>query len=439
MAQVKKITKKNIFLISAISFFVLGVIFFSLAIQRYQVLTSSRATGGNQCTQCSGSCSIDGQFCEEPTGGCVEGKKELKIYKCEGASWTFKYNQAGGSCAGNNECSTVTPTTGAGTPTGVQPTQAQPPSGTWNQCDATQSNKPCGSCSIKENGISINSAGSSTVAFGCQLICDPGNCPSGTYQVNDTSWFWCSGSEGGVCVNGNSDLIDSGHSTSSVGSLTISDSSPNATNNGFSWSFSIPNWTNCGRVQVDVKINANGVSLAGDTKGFGSDCDVPPTNTPPPGSTSTPTTPPGTTNTPTTPPNNTNTPTTPPGSTSTPTTPPVTTNTPTISPTKSPTKVPPTSTPTKTPTNSPTSTPTKTATPVPTETPVPTATPVPTETPVPTNTPIPPTPTTVVIAQAPTATPTPVKQLAIDNQKPGITPWALILVPIGLLLLGLLL
>jgi len=139
---------------------------------------------------------------------------------------------------------------------------------------------------------------------------------------------------------------------------------------------------------------------------------------------------------------------------------PVSTNTPTPNVTVSPTVSPsveftPTSTNalTATPTEVPTQTLTQTPVP-PTETPVPTNTPVPTETesptptstpipptaaPVPTNTPIPPTPTTVVIAQAPTATPTPVKQLAIDNQKPGITPWALILVPIGLLLLGILL
>src|SRR3989339_1453319 len=43
MAQVKTISKKNIFLIASISFFMLGVIFFSLSVQKYQILTSSRA------------------------------------------------------------------------------------------------------------------------------------------------------------------------------------------------------------------------------------------------------------------------------------------------------------------------------------------------------------------------------------------------------------
>jgi len=452
MAQVKKITKKNIFLLISSSLFVLGVIFFSLAIQKYQVLTSSRATGTDECApyhtagetwcdQTTGTrmkCSSDYKLVPIEQIWCSWGGTEGDLMKCgwgNGYYHSVVHQDCGGlgctgtQCNGGGGGTTPTATPGGGTAPTATPGQGG--TGTWNQCNASGSNKPCGSCSVTD--ITVGAGGAASTTFGCQLLCNPGNCPSGTYQINDTSWFWCSNKDGASCTQGNSDLIANVHNTSSVGSLTISDASPNATNNGFSWSFTIPNWTGCGRVQTDVQINAQGVSVAGLTKSFGSDCATAPTNTPPPGTTNTPTTPPNNTNTPTTPPGTTNTPTTPPNNTNTPTTPP--TNT----PTHTPTAVPPTSTPTKTPTNTPTSTPTKTATPVPTSTLVPTNTPVPTVTPVPTNTPIPPTPTTVVIAEVPTATPTPVKQLTVDNQKPGITPWALILVPIGLLLLGLLL
>ena len=80
-------------------------------------------------------------------------------------------------------------------------------------------------------------------------------------------------------------------------------------------------------------------------------------------------------------------------------------------------------------------TPTQIPTVILTETPVPTKIPTLTEIPTPTNTPIPPSPT---MTQSP-PTPTPIQQLTVDNQPPGITPWSLILVPIGILLLGLLL
>lgn len=80
-------------------------------------------------------------------------------------------------------------------------------------------------------------------------------------------------------------------------------------------------------------------------------------------------------------------------------------------------------------------TPTQIPTVILTETPVPTKIPTLTEIPTPTDTPIPPTPT---MTQSP-STPTPIQQLTVDNQPPGITPWSLILVPIGILLLGLLL
>jgi|GEM_PF-5212986 len=87
--------------------------------------------------------------------------------------------------------------------------------------------------------------------------------------------------------------------------------------------------------------------------------------------------------------------------------------------------------PTNTPGADMTSTPVPTETPEPTE--APTDTPVPTETPEPTDTPVPPTPTATTIP------PTPVQKLTVNEQPPGITPWSMILVPIGMLILGLLL
>lgn len=100
-------------------------------------------------------------------------------------------------------------------------------------------------------------------------------------------------------------------------------------------------------------------------------------------------------------------------------TPPESSNTPTPSHTPAPTV-----TDTPTPTLTKTPTPTFTLTPTPTETPVPTATPIPTETPVP---------------LAPPNTPTPITQIAVNEQPPGITPWIFITIPFGLILLGLLL
>ncbi|MDA1317038.1 MAG: hypothetical protein O3B87_03360 [bacterium] len=109
-----------------------------------------------------------------------------------------------------------------------------------------------------------------------------------------------------------------------------------------------------------------------------------------------------------------------------PTATPTATHTPTHTPTRTLTPVPPTATHTAVP-------PTATHTAVPptaTHTLVP-ATATPTQVVVVvTNTPIP-----VVIVSAPT--PTPVTQLAVAEQKPGITPWAVLLIPVIMVLLGL--
>ncbi len=194
---------------------------------------------------------------------------------------------------------------------------------------------------------------------------------------------------------------------------------------------------NCGCVQWDIGVtNTNGEEgiAGGALLCAEASCEQPiPTETP--------TTPPEQpTNTPTTPPEQ---PSNTPVPTNTPTTPPdQPTNTP--APSETPTEVP-TNTPEPTATNTPV--PTDTPTPLPSDTPVPTPTntPIPTETPLPTatntiaptaTTPPSPTPTTIIAA---TNTPTPVEQLAVEGKPPGLTPWLLILAPIGLILLGLLL
>jgi cell division septation protein DedD len=83
--------------------------------------------------------------------------------------------------------------------------------------------------------------------------------------------------------------------------------------------------------------------------------------------------------------------------------------------------------------------------PTPTNTPAPTATPVPTDTPAPTITPTPqPTATETPVPPQSTYTPQPTytvqptypQKLVVNQQPPGMTPWALILVPLGLILVG---
>ena len=420
MALIKQFPKKNIFLIIAISLFMMGVIFFSLAIQRYQVLTSSRAV--------SRGLGISFQFISEGAqftwkatvqtneNGLESQTVEYGVYQCRSSSGT-KGQGKGAPCDRNSAdfvkmlaednnkliqtavgtnidlthegvtCGTVQIDLGDKVSPGVfggetydtgvacdQPPTNTPPPGTTNTPGPTSGE----SCPYRNVNTQFRT--------GTEAWVDGTAMTAKNLKPNDTIAINCFVNDGGGVMNPadvsvNGEAIKS-NSVGSVDSYTI---------------------TVAGTYTVVCKDTQNRPNCS-NTDSFTVA-----------GTTSTPTTPP-TTNTPV--PTNTNTP------------PP---NTPTA------TAVPPTNTPTKTPTKTPTSTPTKTATPVPTSTPVPTNTPVPTSTPVPTNTPIPPTPTTVVIAQAPTATPTPVQQLTVDNQKPGITPWTLILVPIGLLLLGLLL
>lgn len=127
--------------------------------------------------------------------------------------------------------------------------------------------------------------------------------------------------------------------------------------------------------------------------------------------------------------------------TETPTVPPEPTITPTgtLTPSPLPTETP---IPTETPTPTITLTPTLTSTPAPTNTPVPTNTPLPTPTqgPQPTYAQQPTyTPQPTYIAQVQPTSPLPPQNLTVNEQPPGITPWLLVLVPIGLILVGFLL
>jgi hypothetical protein len=145
--------------------------------------------------------------------------------------------------------------------------------GSFSQCNASGSNQPCGSCNITD--ISVDSAGKATMTYGCQLLCDQidiNSCPVGTYEVKDSSWFWCSGADGSSCTEGDSDLLKNIHSTDSTGTFTVSSSNTNETKSGLKQSATFEGWTGCGRVQADIQINAPGISVAGFTKSFGSSC-----------------------------------------------------------------------------------------------------------------------------------------------------------------------
>lgn len=146
-------------------------------------------------------------------------------------------------------------------------------SGSFSQCNASGSNQPCGSCNITD--ISVDSAGKATMTYGCQLLCDQidiASCPVGTYEVKDSSWFWCSGADGSSCTEHDSDLKKNVHSTDSTAIFTVSSTNTNETKSGLKQSATFEGWKGCGRVQADIQINAPGISVAGFTKSFGSSC-----------------------------------------------------------------------------------------------------------------------------------------------------------------------
>ncbi|MDP4011473.1 MAG: hypothetical protein Q8P72_04575 [Candidatus Roizmanbacteria bacterium] len=393
MAQVTKISKKNVFLIVSASLFMLGVIFFSLAIQKYQVLTRSRADEPKTCNGTAvGECVGSKRCANNPAD---DGKFYYWCVKCGIDGNPESSEQGTGECCGN--C-------GGPAPTGEQ--------GQCTNANINSDEKVCTDVCKGTVGSSdrCNATGGVACGDGCAYY-DPNNTSCGTCQgTNAAVWD-------GLCYKGEGTGKVTVHKgTQSDNSCPIS---AGATEVSLSKDQCYTLSSSCEQADPD-----GGTGVCVDTG-----CES--------GGETTPTVPPD--STPTTPPN---TPTSSPTSTPTGTLPP---STPTSSPTRTPTSTP-TNTPTNTPTITPTSTPTRTPTPNPTSTPVPTATLVPTSmpipptaTPVPTNTPVPPTPTTVVLAQVPTSTPTPVTKLTVNDQPPGGTPWALILVPIGLLILGLIL
>ncbi len=348
--------KINIKIIVSMLLFTSGILFFSLAVQKYQVLTSSQAS--------------------------------LNIPQCS------------------------------------YPTDSNTPE-----------NAPCASCAVNSDTV-IDDEGNVSVSFGCQLACndtdnplDTTGCPSGIlpYSISKTSWYWCKGAGTHACTEQNEltgDLLThvENDGFEEGGPWIISRQG----NTDFEAVFNVPGYESCGRLQIDVETNEKysyvfdtetdcnenltiqGVDGAPDpTIGFGfpnqpltSTPPIPPPSFPP---TKTPTP------TPTVTPTNTVTSTlTPTPSTLTPTVATTATVTPTVSPTN-------------------TASPSATITSAPTETPTPSPTPTPTYTPTPT-----PTPT-------PTLTPTPISEIAINGEPPGITSWIMMLVPIGIVMLGLLL
>jgi len=282
----------------------------------------------------------------------------------------------------------------------------------WHQCmvsdgDEPPENLPCGSCSI----IDI---GAGTMGFGCELDCGglESGCPggeAGQYGI-DHAWLRCENKGSDPCTQDSPDFVESGE-LGGDGPWVI----PGQSTVPGSGTFPLPD-PFCGRVQVDVKMTAEGTEVAGRVFDSGVDCEVPATSTPIPtlAPTSIPTAIP------------TAVPTARPTAipTSIPTVPP--TAIPTASPTITPTLTP---RPTASPTPFPTATPRPTATPFPTATPRPTAspTPVPTATPRPTASPTP-VPTVIVVAPTtpplipPTSAPLPTKVLAMASPTPTIVP-----------------
>ncbi len=208
--------------------------------------------GGASC----GSRAVDGQYvcltiappvCKQ----CVNG-----LYR----------DAAIGNCAGL-PCNPDS--TGGSTPTPTPTPGGSSGGGGWGDCSKGDPT-PCGSCSIKNT-----SNGSMT--FGCELNCggSASSCPGGSagnYSIAHR-WFHCRNKDGGACGPGNSDFMAQGDLGGS-GPWTIVGQHLLDPGSG-----TFPSIT-CGRVQVDVQMNAGGTNVAGGLYTASADCTG---GTPPPG------------------------------------------------------------------------------------------------------------------------------------------------------------
>ena len=391
MTTTKSSKSKNIYVIFSAVFFALGVVFFSLAIQKYQVLINSQASVGCEghpadATWCTSSgerrqCNNDGNglkdpgpaqtWCDDPTGdilNCSGVVEDCNDRGCTGTSC----NQAsggGGTCTEQKSAEQVCTTFGGSAGSGSAADPNCSDRGGFS-CDKTGTNYCC-----------YGDATATSCDGACYNNSDPGSCTP-PYKINK---YVCGTEDTGSC---------------SIYESTTTDQT------------TLPAAENC--VQYEI-INSEGVGCNAiaplSTQNCGGDTPNP-TNTPGNNPTNTPTQTP----------------------TQTPT--PLPTSTGTVTPTPTHTLTP-TATKTLTPTPTLTLTPTQTptATPVP-PTNTPTLTPIPTNTPIATNTPIP-TNTPVLLADAPTFTPAPPQNLTVNDQAPGITPWMYLLIPIALVFLGL--
>ena len=346
--------KFNFKIVASIVFFTAGILFFSLGVQKYRIITSSRA-------------SLSLPQCEIPDG------------------------------------------------------------------ESMPTNLPCSSCNIYDGSIDDN--GNATIDFSCQIQCnsnedpqDTTDCPANAlpYNIEETSWYWCRTAGDQPCTNElTDDLLSKVEATGFTegGPWILSEQGDTP----LSANFSVAGFQNCGRVQVDIITNQP-YSYIIDT---GTDCDStltsrdvslggPPTPTYGFGYISqTPS------NTPVVP-----QPTIPPSKTPTPSL----TSTPAVTNTPIPT-VTTSITGTITPTTS--TTPAVTGTISPSVTLSPSPSPTLTSTPTATFTPT----ATLTATHIPTATyiPTPISNISVDGQSPGGGSWLLMLVPAGLVVLGLLL
>ena len=212
----------------------------------------------NNCCFEWGNCGDDLAAWEAGWGACQRG--ECSSCPISGSS---------GDCDGDGKCEAgednkwcSSDCNADGTDTGSE-SETEVTSGTWNQCDASASNLPCGSCSISLGGAGV-------VNFSCELKCTTGDCPSSSSSIAHR-WERCGNAGSTSCNESDSDYIASGN-LGGDGPWSISAQTDNQSGVG---TYSVPD---CGRIQLDVQMN-NGTNVAGVVYSSGVDCEETTTTT----------------------------------------------------------------------------------------------------------------------------------------------------------------
>ncbi len=116
----KKIISKNTnnkitFLFLILSVFLLLFGFININLKHKKSTTIKKAQEGNQCGNCSGFCSLNGQYCEN-FHRCEGNIPIFEIYICSNGQWTYAYSQQGGSCPNSCGSTPILTPTGSGCP-----------------------------------------------------------------------------------------------------------------------------------------------------------------------------------------------------------------------------------------------------------------------------------------------------------------------------------